>query len=314
MSSRSWFYASQGQQQGPYAEVQLRDLMVRGIVTPDTLVWSEGMSGWQKAGDIPGLMPGAGRRPPAVPGARGPFAGGQGLQGQGYPGRAYPGQGHQPQTYQDYSGGALSADLPLWGMLGRTLLYAIGFLLVVPAPWVATSFYRWITSRLRVPGRPDLGFTGQVGDIWYVFVAMALLTYAGSTGVSYLQYLSVPVTAFLSWMIVRWVAANFSSQGHQLPIEFKGSALTYVGWQVLLYISVITIVGWAWVVTAWMRWNCSNVAGTQREIIFNASGLEMLWRTLLFALGCMLLIPIPWVLRWYGQWYVSQFALVERTA
>jgi hypothetical protein len=28
----------------------------------------------------------------------------------------------------------------------------------------------------------------------------------------------------------------------------------------------------------------------------------------------MLLIPIPWVLRWYGQWYVSQFALVERTA
>jgi len=31
-------------------------------------------------------------------------------------------------------------------------------------------------------------------------------------------------------------------------------------------------------------------------------------------LGCAFLIPIPWVLRWYTQWYVSQFALVERGA
>ena len=27
MSDRSWFYASQGQQQGPYPEIQLRDLI-----------------------------------------------------------------------------------------------------------------------------------------------------------------------------------------------------------------------------------------------------------------------------------------------
>jgi hypothetical protein len=39
-----------------------------------------------------------------------------------------------------------------------------------------------------------------------------------------------------------------------------------------------------------------------------------LWPTLLFALGCGLLIPIPWVLRWYTGWYVSQFGLVERTS
>ena len=41
----------------------------------------------------------------------------------------------------------------------------------------------------------------------------------------------------------------------------------------------------------------------------------MLWRTFLFALGCRsFIIPIPWVLRWYTGWYVSQFALVERGA
>ena len=50
MASRSWFYASEGQQQGPYPEIQLRDLIARGTVTADTLVWTEGMAGWQKAG------------------------------------------------------------------------------------------------------------------------------------------------------------------------------------------------------------------------------------------------------------------------
>ena len=54
--------------------------------------------------------------------------------------------------------------------------------------------------------------------------------------------------------------------------------------------------------------------GGSRGDTFNASGLEMLWRTLLFAVACAFLIPIPWVLRWYTGWYVSQFALVEREA
>jgi len=61
MSNRSWFYASEGQQKGPFPETQLRDLIVRGTVGPDTLVWTEGMAGWQKAGEI---------RPPSAPARR----------------------------------------------------------------------------------------------------------------------------------------------------------------------------------------------------------------------------------------------------
>ena len=38
---------------------------------PDTLVWTEGMSGWQRAGDIPGLVPG-GSGPPSMPQPGGP--------------------------------------------------------------------------------------------------------------------------------------------------------------------------------------------------------------------------------------------------
>jgi GYF domain 2 len=289
MSDRSWFVAANGQQQGPYPEAQFRDFVARGMVTADTLVWTAEMAGWQKAGEIPGLLSRAASAPTL------PQSGGLRARGAGT------------------SGGPLSIEAGLWALLGRSLLLAIGTVLVIPAPWVATSFYRWIVSCLRVPGRPNLSFTGNVGDIWYAFVAIGLLTYSRATGVSYLPFVLIPVQAFLSWMIVRWVAANFSSNGNQLPIAFEGSALIYVAWYILMFLSVFTVIGWAWVITAMTRWICRNVSGTRREIIFNATGLQILWRTLMFGIGCAFLIPIPWVLRWYTSWYVSQFALVERT-
>jgi hypothetical protein len=182
-------------------------------------------------------------------------------------------------------------------------------LLVIPAPWVAVNYYHWMASRVNVPGRPNLAFTGQVGDIWYVFVILALCSYSGSTGHTVIQLLAIPLEGFLSWMIVRWIVSNLSSNGQKLPLTFEGSALAYVGWHLLMFLSMITIIGWAWVIPAWMRWNCNNVHGTRREILFKASGLEVLWRTIVFVIGCAFLIPIPWVLRWYVQWYVSQFAL-----
>jgi hypothetical protein len=244
------------------------------------------MTGWRKAEEIPGLSSGY-SGPPTV-------------------------SSGQPLMSGGSDGGPLSIELGPWALLGWTLLYPIALLLVVPAPWVATAYYRWMISRLRVPERPDLAFTGQVRDIWYVFVAMGLVMDAGFTDIPYLQYLDMPIQALLSWTMVRWIAANFSSQGRRLPITFDGSALTFTGWYVLLFISAITIIGWPWVITAMARWICRNISGTRRVIVFNATGWEMLWRTLLFFLGCGLLIPIPWVCRWYTQWYASQFALVPR--
>jgi hypothetical protein len=289
MSERSWFFAAQGQQQGPYLETQLREFIATGTVNAETLVWTEGMAGWLKARDIPGLLGGA-SGPPAVPGA-----GGLSISAGGY------------------NGGPLSIDLPLWAFLGRILLLLIGYVFVIPAPWTATSFYRWMASRTEVPGRPNFAFTGQPGDIWYVFVATGLLYYVEGYD-NRLQLIVIPVSAFLSWILVRWLAGNLSSNGQRLPIAFNGSAVTFIGWQLLMYISFITIIGWAWVMTAWTRWICRNISGTRREVVFNGTGLEVLWRTILFAIGCAFIIPIPWVMRWYNRWYVSQFALVERTA
>jgi hypothetical protein len=283
MSNRVWFYASDGLQKGPFPEAQFRGLIAQGTVRADTLVWADGMAAWQKAGEVPGLLSGA---PPAVPMAGGP-----------------PSPGH--------SGGPLSVDLPLWTFLGWWILLMIGNVLVVPAPWISTGYYRWLFPRIHVPQRPNISFTGQVGDIWYVLIGLALTSYAGFIGGS-IQLASIPLQAYLSWMVLRWVVRNISSNGQPIPMMFEGGALSFVGWQLLLMLSLITIIGWAWVMAAWMRWLCRNIGGTRREMIFTATGLQLLWRTLAFSFGCLFIIPIPWLLRWYATWFMTQFVLVER--
>ena len=50
----------------------------------------------------------------------------------------------------------------------------------------------------------------------------------------------------------------------------------------------------------------------RRTAAMTSANLGVLWRTLVFVFGCMFLIPIPWVMRWYTSWYVSQFELVDR--
>ena len=207
---------------------------------------------------------------------------------------------------------ALSIDLGLWEFLAATC--CSDRILSSSRASVATNFYQWMTSRLRVPQRPNLDFTGQVSDIWYVFVAMALSVYVGCDRLRFLQYIIIPVQAFLSWMTVRWIASNFSSNGQRLPIAFDGSPLTYVGWYLLLFISAITIVGWAWVTTAWIRWICRMSAARPRDRLQRHRPGGAVADAGVFAVAAAFLIPIPWVMRWYTRWYVSQFALVERAA
>jgi len=286
MADRSWFFAFQGQQQGPYAEAQLREFIARGTVGADTLVWSEGMTDWRRAGDIPGLMRDA--APSALPSSSALSAG----------------DIRANQT--------LSADFGTWALLGRWLLATLGIALVIPAPWAATAFYRWLVAHLRFPQRPDAVFTGNPADIWYVFVIQGLFEWAKFADSGYLTFALVPIEGFFWWMVLRWLVVNISPDGHVRPLTFSGSAWGYIGWYSLAFVSLISVIGWAWVWTAWARWMCRHIQGTRRQISFNATGWQILWRTLLFVLAVALIIPIPWAFAWYARWSVSQFSLVER--
>jgi hypothetical protein len=285
MSNRSWFFASQGQQQGPYQEAQLHGFIAAGTVTAETLVWTEGMAGWQKAGDIPGLFAGG---PPAIPGS-GPLSVG-----------AVP------------SGGSLSINFGIWDFIWRSVVLLIGVVLIIPLPWVVVMYLRWIVSSIHVPDRPNLTFTGRsLTVLWWYLGAIVLFIGVALTGIL-LNTLMIFVQFALYWLAIRWFVANLASNGQPLGLSFSGSYWAYLGWNILAALSFITIIGWAWVYTAQMRWICRNIHGTRREIVFKASGLQYLWRAVAAALASAFIIPIPWMFRWMMRWHASQIVLVNR--
>lgn len=294
----SWFYASEGKQQGPFPEGQFRDLVAQGVVRPDTLVWTEGMAGWQKAAEIPGLI--GGGAPPAVPAGGPPMMGGSGYGGAG---------GYAAAA----SGGSLSVDFGILEFTWRTLALVIGSCFIIPVPWLFVWYTKWIVSCVRVPGRPNLSFTGSAMTLvpWYFgFIVLAIgLGYVGSEILSNLLFI---VQVVLYWLLIKWMVANLASNGQPLGLSFTGSVWAYIGWNLLFAISIITIIGWAWVAAAQMRWFCRSIEGTRREIVFKGSGLDILWRGIVAAILCALIIPIPWVYRWIMNWFASQTELVPR--
>jgi hypothetical protein len=287
MSDRSWFFASEGKQQGPYPEAQLRELIASGAVTAETLVWTEGMAGWQKAGEIPGLFSGT-SGPPDVP-----APGGQ-------------------MTSAGHGGGPLSIDFGIWAFTWRSLVLFIGLLFIIPVPWVIVMYCRWIVSCTRVPQRPNLAFTGRAVDLMW-FYALVVLFIAAAWTQSQVLNLALTVVEFvLYWLLVKWFVANLGSDGQPLGLRFSGSFWGFLGWSLLAVLSVITIIGWAWVYVAQLRWMCRHIEGTRRAVVFNGTGLEFLWRSIVTVLPSLLIIPIPWMYRWFTRWLVSQIVLVER--
>lgn len=70
-----WFYAANGQQVGPIAETQLEELRRLGAINDATLVWREGLAGWQplssvRAAAVPGGIGGVSGSAPGVTAAQ----------------------------------------------------------------------------------------------------------------------------------------------------------------------------------------------------------------------------------------------------
>jgi hypothetical protein len=74
-----WFVHSDDQQMGPYTGEQMVQYAQDGNITPETMVWAEGMEEWVPASQVSGLFPEAAAQPAEVartaawapPGARG---------------------------------------------------------------------------------------------------------------------------------------------------------------------------------------------------------------------------------------------------
>ena len=54
---RQWWYRKNGSEAGPVDQTSLQQALASGSISPDDMVWAEGMSQWVPARQVPGLSP-----------------------------------------------------------------------------------------------------------------------------------------------------------------------------------------------------------------------------------------------------------------
>src|SRR6185437_287260 len=142
---------------------------------------------------------------------------------------------------------------------------------IIPAPWCIAALYRYIIGRTSLPDGRRFVFAGSGGDIWYLYlgpVAALIISTGLAMFIPVLRFLNIPVQLFLvfvlPYLIIRWICEKVGTEDGSVKLAFTGSIWGLIGYNLLVAVSVLTIIGWAWAIAAQMRWTCRNVSGTQR--------------------------------------------------
>ncbi len=323
----NYFYKDRsGGQNGPVSFDELTALAKAGRIAPNCLVWGEGGEP-KPAGKIPGLA--------EIVGGGGSFA-------------APTGQG------------PLIGDVPGWGLIWRSYVLIFGVMSIVFAPLAGRWFYRFLTGCAALPNGRRMFLNSPLSSCWWLFLALAaliwgpvalLLAYAGHLGSLHdpvaFKALNSQLLPFrvaiqvailvVSYFLVRWFVRSLRSEDGSLHIVFTGGFWAFIGWDLLIGLSLLTIIGWAWAVKGKMDWMCRRIEGSH-HFQFVASGWDILWRTFAVIAGLWLSIAVValaiWLsggrehnpaaavltllgivafiyllglaLRWFANWYVSQ--------
>jgi hypothetical protein len=196
---------------------------------------------------------------------------------------------------------------------GWAILLVICTLLVIPYPFALAAFMEWLGRHVHVEGRPEFRFVGRAADIWLPTIAAALGGWFGIVVTSGgLILISVLLNAVIAWWVVRTLISFFERNGSRL--RFDGSVFAYIGWQLLITVSFITIIGWAWATAAMYGWIAENVRNAGGDLEFVGPGHEILWRVIVAVLASIFIIPIPWVWWWVYRWVIQQVRVKEVSA
>jgi hypothetical protein len=136
-SNTQWYYSQGGQQLGPVSEEQLLQWRAAGRVGPNDLVWSEGMTDWVPAGQVPQLQAHAAGEPAAPVAPHAPVQGQWGGQASPNPQfGAYPQAGYAQPTYGGYrspQGGQSQQSLAIVGFVFSLLVPIVGLIISIIA-------------------------------------------------------------------------------------------------------------------------------------------------------------------------------------
>ena len=236
---------------------------------------------------------------------------------------------------------------------------------IVTAAWAAAFLYRRILPQISFTDGTRVTFQGLAGRVWGWFVIGAVLSAiptvvggivyngdplslillsqdidsaveaGGSTvDAAYLNAASTAgilgivvafVAIYVQLVIMRWAIAGIElTDGPDL--YFAGRYLGLLGWLLLYMVSFFTIIGWAWVVSAFLRWFTRNIEGAGIRFEFVGSGWGVLWRALgigvvlsalalaanlIPALIALMWIWTLWAMIWLFRWLVRNVVMVR---
>ena len=194
----------------------------------------------------------------------------------------------------------------------------------IPVGWIYTL--RWTIKNLNLPGGPQLSFSGAAKDAYGYFALMVAFgvisnldpttweLFRGTDSV--LLDLGILVAwvgllaaqGLLYWHMYRWVCANVvATSGSHLT--FVGSSWHYVGWTILHVASIFTVIGWAWVQTAFLRWLLKRTRTPHIHLGFRGSGFGLLWRAVGTTAASVLILPLPWMVAYMYGWVVENIEI-----
>jgi Double zinc ribbon len=208
----------------------------------------------------------------------------------------------------------------IFSIAGLKMLLWYVSIVGIPVGWIYTL--RWMIKNINLPGGPQLSFKGTASDAYGYFVIMFAFSLINRLDPTKWEVFSdtdpalfglgalvvwvglLAAQGFLYWHMYKWVCANVvSTSGTQMT--FGGGPWQYVGWTVLQVLSIFTVVGWAWVQTAFFRWQLKRTHTSNIHLGFRGSGFGLLWRTVGATAVSVLILPLPWVVAYMYGWVIK---------
>lgn len=187
------------------------------------------------------------------------------------------------------------------------LAWILSAILAIAGVWIFEGACRWFCRHLRFSDDARAGFSGRGGQIlgWWILCVLAGLRWNIPAPEGVLLKIALWFLGLWGALnVLRWFVGHVelsSSRG----FSFFGTYVELLGWEILLTLSVLTVIGWAWVLAAMYRWMARNTRGNDIALRFHGVGLQILWRTVVAILCSIPIVTIPWVWFWYARWLVQ---------
>jgi uncharacterized membrane protein YjgN (DUF898 family) len=188
-------------------------------------------------------------------------------------------------------------------------VWVLSILLAIAGVWLFEAACRWFCRNLRFSDDTTADFSGRAGEILVWWVVAGRSWGLGRFPEGLLQLALYFLGLWATWNVIGWFVSHVElSSGRRF--SFRGGYRELLGWQILLGLSMVTVIGWAWVAAAMFRWLASSTSSKDDALQFHGLGHQILWRMLAAILFSIPLVTIPWAWLWFTRWLVQNTTIV----